>query len=207
MNLSRRAVISTTMGMAGLLLVANRARAQDAEAEAFQKDLTHDPDQPVIGNPDGDVTLVEFFDYQCPFCRQGHPAILDLVRSDGGIRLVMKDWPIFGAASAHGVRLGLGAANLGKYEVAHEALMALEGKRIAEEVMNEAVRDAGVDPDAAMTAFAQDELRWSGLIARNEAQAAAIGLQGTPAYLVGWNLMAGAYDVEIIREVIARERG
>lgn len=116
-TLTRRTLVGSALG-GGLPLVAGRGRAQE-EAEAFRHALTHDPDQPVIGNPQGDVTLVEFYDYQCPCCRQGHPAILDLMRGDGNIRLVMKDWPIFGETSVHGLKLGLGAAGLGRYEAAH----------------------------------------------------------------------------------------
>lgn len=205
MTLTRRTLIGSAIG-SGLLLIAGPSRAQHADAEAFQRELTRDPDQPVIGNPEGDVTLVEFYDYQCPFCRRGHPALLDLVRTDGNIRLVMKDWPIFGETSVHGLKLGLGAASLGQYEAAHEALMRIEGRRIEAQAMDEAVRAAGVDPSTALTAFERDEARWTGLVSRNEAQARAIGLQGTPAYLVGWTLMAGAYDIDIIREVIGKER-
>ncbi|MFE3839024.1 DsbA family protein [Pseudogemmobacter sonorensis] len=206
MTLTRRTLIGSAIG-GGLLLAAGPIRAQDADAEAFRRELTHDPDQPVIGNPEGNVTLVEFYDYQCPFCRRGHPELLDMVRTDGNIRLVMKDWPIFGETSFHGLKLGLGAASLGQYEAAHEALMRIEGRRIEAQAMDEAVRAAGVDPATALAAFAQDEARWTGLVARNEAQARAIGLRGTPAYLVGWTLMAGAYDIAIIREAIMRERG
>lgn len=206
MTLTRRTLIGSAIG-GGLLLAAGPSRAQDTDAEAFRRELTHDPDQPVIGNPEGNVTLVEFYDYQCPFCRRGHPALLDLVRTDGNIRLVMKDWPIFGETSFHGFKLGLGAASLGQYEAAHEALMRIEGRRIEAQAMDEAVRAAGVDPATALAAFVQDEARWTGLVTRNEAQAHAIGLRGTPAYLIGWTLMPGAYDIDIIREVIANERG
>lgn len=206
MSLSRRTLIGSAIG-SGMLLAMGPARAQDAEAEVFRREITHDPDQPLLGNPDGDVTLVEFYDYQCPFCRRGHPALLDMVQTDGNIRLVMKDWPIFGASSVHGLQLGLGAAGLGQYGIAHEALMRIGGRRIAAEQMDEAVRLAGVDPAAALAAYAQNEPRWSGLIARNDAQARAIGLQGTPAYLVGWTLLPGAYEIDILRDVIAKERG
>lgn len=69
---------------------------------AFAKELTvddvlFDPDNPVLGNPEGDVTIVEFFDYQCPYCKANHPPLTEVVEADGNIRLVMKDWPIFGA--------------------------------------------------------------------------------------------------------------
>ncbi len=205
-TLTRRNLIGSAMGT-GLFLVAGPGRAQDAEAEAFRRELTHDPDQPLLGNPEGDVTLVEFYDYQCPFCRKGHLGLMDMVRADGNIRLVMKDWPIFGEASVHGLRLGLGAAGLGQYEAAHEALMQIEGRRVAPEVMDETVRAAGVDPAAALAGFAREEARWMGLVSRNEAQARAIGLQGTPAYLIGWTLMPGAYEIDVIRDVIAKERG
>jgi len=101
MTVTRRAVLG---GGAGLGIVALggiglsrflRSSAPDADVHAVLFDL----DQPVLGNPQGDVTVAEFFDYQCPFCKRGHDDLMAEVEADGNLRLIMKDWPIFGGAS------------------------------------------------------------------------------------------------------------
>lgn len=169
--------------------------------------MTHDPDQPVLGNPDGDVTLVEFFDYQCPYCRSTHPQILDLVRRDGNLRLVMKDWPIFGAASVHAVRIGLGAVSQGLYAQVNEALMTQKGRRLDNTTIDATARGVGLDPVAALAAFEAEAPRWTGLIARNAQQAQMLGLVGTPSYVVGRDLFPGVVETRFLRRAIAYARG
>ena len=100
MILTRRNLIGT--GAGGLLLGAGAVSLWPETGQAQQLTIDavfNDPDAPVQGNPDGDVTLVKYFDYQCPFCKRMHPMLKDVVAEDGNVRLVMKDWPIFGAAS------------------------------------------------------------------------------------------------------------
>ncbi|NPD15963.1 thioredoxin domain-containing protein [Xinfangfangia sp. D13-10-4-6] len=200
------------VGMVGGLLLAHPSVAQ-AEGAADDmipgeapRDITHDPDQPVLGNPDGDVTIVEYFDYQCPFCREGHPALLDLVRRDGNLRLVMKDFPIFGETSLRGVQLGLGSVSLGRYAQVNEALMAGKGRRVDAAGMDQAVRAAGVDPEAALAAFAREQDKWHGLISRNLAQADYFQLPGTPAYLVGLNLFPRVVTPDELTSAVAAIR-
>ncbi len=96
---------------ATLLLPAKQVQAQGLTVE----DVLFDLDNPVLGNPDGDVTVVEFFDYQCLYCRANHTELIDVVAEDGNVRLVMKDWPIFGPASIRASQLALGAVHVGAY--------------------------------------------------------------------------------------------
>jgi len=160
-------------------------------AELADTDVLADPDSPLLGNPAGDVTIVEFFDYQCPFCKRGHEDLLALVAGDGNIRLMMRDWPIFGGASVLATQLVLGAASLGDYANAHRALMATEG-RLAAPQIRRTLDAAGVDHIAAEGAFRGDRARWDGLLSRNAAHAARMGLQGTPCFVIGPTAPAGA---------------
>jgi hypothetical protein len=124
-------------------LPAAPAQAQD---KALSVDaILNDPEAPVAGNPKGDVTIVAFLDYNCPFCKKSAPDLAKVVKTDGKIRLVYKDWPILTPASFHGAQLALAAKYQGKYEAVHDALMGIPGMKISKETMTEAVRKSGVD--------------------------------------------------------------
>lgn len=208
MTISRRAILTGGAGLGmfalgGLSLTLLR---QPAEAEGLTfEDVLFDRDQPVLGNPDGDVTVVEFFDYQCPFCKRGHSELLAEVESDGGVRLVMKDWPIFGGASVLASQMVLGAVATNKYQTAHKAIMATPA-RLSEEDVRETLTGAGFDPEALHQAYRQDRQRWDGLLARNGMQAATLGLQGTPAYIIGQSIYPGAMEHSRLRAAIAYAR-
>lgn len=195
----RRLLVLT--GAAGLALILPRgAHSQTLTPEA----VLHDPDAPVLGNPAGDVTVVEYFDYQCPFCKSMHPVLSDVVARDGQVRLVLKDWPIFGPASRQASELVLGAHGLGLYEPALEALMATEG-RLTEAEIAETL--APVVPVAAARAAWQDaQPRWEALLQRNAAQARALGFQGTPGLAVETTLFAGAVDGPSLERAIEAAR-
>ncbi len=106
--------------------------------------ILNDPDAPVGGNPKGDVTIVAFLDYNCPFCKKATPALDKVVAADGGVRLVYKDWPILAESSVDGARMALAAKCQGKYLQAHAALMAVPDRN-SRDRMAEAIRNAGVD--------------------------------------------------------------
>jgi protein-disulfide isomerase len=174
----RLAAISTS-----LLILPSIVRADDNEIS--RDDILHDPDAPTAGNPDGDLTIVDFFDYNCPFCKKAAPNLERIVKTDGKIRLVYKDWPILGPTSIIGARLALAAKYQGKYLEVHHALMNIPGEGVPQEKMIEEVRKTGVDMDrldADLNGRADDIAK---LIKRNLTIAAAIGLQGTPGFLVG----------------------
>ncbi|MFP4451494.1 MAG: DsbA family protein [Rhodosalinus sp.] len=209
MILSRRSILAgaAALGAGGLAVTALsllRGGGQ-TQPEVAGEDVLHDTDGPVQGNPDGDVTIVEYFDYQCPYCKANHPALRDIVDRDGNLRLVMKDWPIFGAASVRASQLTLGAVGLGLYQAAHDALMATEG-RLSNALIEETLDAAGVDPDAVAQAYQENRARWDGFMKRNAQQAAAFGLQGTPAFIVGTRIYAGALDHRALSTAVAQAR-
>ena len=164
-----------------------------------------DPDQPVLGNPDGDVTVAEFFEYQCPFCKRGHDALMEEVAADGGVRLIMKDWPIFGGASALAAQMVLGGIARGEYAAAQAAVMATPA-RLTDDQVRAALTGARLEPEALMASWREDRDRWDGLTARNGAQAAALGLQGTPAFIIGYSIHAGALERAQLRAAISAAR-
>ena len=209
MSLHRRSLLAaglaaglTTLGGISWTLLRQPARSDELTID----DVLFDPDQPVLGNPGGDVTVVAFFDYQCPFCKRDHADLMAEVEADGNVRLVMKDWPIFGGASVLASQLVLGAVEEGTYVAAQAALMATPA-RLSEDDVRDTLAAAGLDPAAMLAAYRQDRERWDGLMGRNSRQAAALGLQGTPAFIIGQNLLPGALDRDRLRAAIAAARG
>lgn len=208
MTLDRRTFLAAGAG-AGVVALGGGAwtllRQSGRAGEPSVDDVLHDPDQPVLGNPQGDLTIAEFFDYQCPFCKRGHPDLMDEVEADGNIRLVMKDWPIFGSASVLAAQMVLGAADPERYAAAQAALMATPARLTEEDVLT-TLAAAGHDPDRMLEIYRQDRQRWDGLMGRNAQQAAALGLQGTPAFIIGRTIHAGALDRDRLRAAIAAAR-
>ncbi len=115
------AVAAVTLSLGAILSLV--PGAQGESADAFRESVLRDPDVPSIGNPKGDITIVEYFDYQCPYCKKVAPELVKLAREDGKLRIVMKDWPIFGGASQYAARMVLAAKYQDKYHEAHAALI------------------------------------------------------------------------------------
>lgn len=193
---------------ASVFVIPKLARAD--ELEITRDMILNDPDAPVAGNPNGDLTIVDFFDYNCPYCKKAAKSLEKIVKADGNIRLVYKDWPILEETSIVGARLALAAKYQDQYLPVHHALMDIPGYGISREQMLEAVRNTGVDQsrlDADLTAHADDILR---LVKRNLNIAEAIGLRGTPGFLVGAYKVNEAltYDgfVRVVAEARARAK-
>ncbi|GAC1502823.1 MAG: DsbA family protein [Steroidobacteraceae bacterium] len=183
---------------------ASDASAQDADtsAEAIQ----NDPATPIAGNPIGDLTIVTFFDYNCPFCKKAEPALAQVVKEDGHIRLVYKDWPILTKASSYGAQLALAAKYQGKYDAVHAALMSIPGPKIPEDQMLAAIRKSGVDMDKLDADLKTHADEIAALLRRNLAQADSLGLQGTPAYLVGHYKVTSALTYDGFKRAVADAR-
>tara|TARA_R100000935_G_scaffold9668_2_gene19605 strand:+ start:2641 stop:3162 length:522 start_codon:yes stop_codon:yes gene_type:complete len=169
------------------------------------EEVLFDPANPVLGNKGGDLTIVEFFDYQCPYCKANHPILIDIVETDGNIQLVMKDWPIFGAQSVAAAQLALGAASLDQYDIANEALMATEG-RFTEKLVRDSLAVTGLKVAALGEAYKTSRAKWNALMARNSSQATQLGLEGTPAFIIGTTLYPRSLDAEALREAVERGR-
>lgn len=181
-----------------------RRMVQEALAKS-REELERDPDTPVTGNPDGDVTVVEFFDYQCGYCKRVLPVLQDFIEADGKVRLVLKELPILSEQSLAASRMALAVWRLDKSKYAdfHAKLMALRGSLAEERVMKLAT-DMGLDKDA-LTKAAKDP--WvDRALARNRQLAQSLGITGTPGFVIGDHLIPGALDRKALEEVAAQVR-
>ena len=178
------------------------AFAQGIDANA----ILNDPEAPISGNPKGDLTIVAFLDYNCPFCKKAEPDLTRLVKEDGRIRVVHKDWPILGDASVYGAQLALAAKYQGRYDEVHRALMAIPGRKIPKERMLEAVAASGVDVARLEEDRKAHQAEIAALLQRNLDQADALGLQGTPVFLIGQLKVAAALDYDGFRQAVAQAR-
>lgn len=182
------------------------AQGQGATSDVLTKDaVLRDPENPVLGNPQGDITIVEYFDYQCPYCKKISPVLDQVVNEDKKIRLIFKDWPILGEPSGYAARLVLAAKYQNKYEAAHRALMARVG-RLTEAVIDESLTRAGVDVARAKADLAANKPAIDGLLKRNNAQAEEFGFRGTPAFVVGTFRVPGGLTAEQFKLAIADAR-
>ena len=167
--------------------------------------VLRDPDIPVVGNPDGDVTIVEWFDYNCPYCRKLEPELRQVVHDDGKVRLIWKDWPILGPVSVIASKMALASKYQGKYVKAHEALMGVSSK-LTEPRIKELLANAGIDIDRLNRDLDSNAKAISAIVARNNDQATAFGFKGTPSFIVGKFRVPGALTMEEFGQVIADAR-
>lgn len=180
------------------------AAEQQARAIAERREeLARAPDTPVIGNPDGDIAIVEFFDYRCPYCKSVAGSVVDLVEADGNIRFVLKEYPILGADSEFAAKAALAARMQGKYRELHLAMMDFKGKVTSDDVRRLAA-SVGLDVDRLERDMQSPMVADS--ISRNLALGEAIGVRGTPAFVIGDELIPGAISVEEMRKRIAIAR-
>lgn len=143
------------------------------------------------GNPDGDVTVVEFFDYNCGYCRRAMPDVVKLVDNDDKVKVVFKELPIFGQDSEDAARGALAAKNQGKYFEMHQKLFTAPGKANKEKVLRIA-NEIGLDVPQLEKDMDSDEIAEA--LAETNDLAKALQLQGTPLYLIGDRIIPGAPD-------------
>jgi protein-disulfide isomerase len=186
------------------------ARQRTEEETAGQKILTEraeeifrDPDSPVVGNPDGDVTLVEFFDYNCPYCRQMAPLMVQAEAADPKLRIVYKEFPILGPNSVFAAKAALAARKQGKYGEFHKALMQTRG--VTDEARTLAVAaQVGLDSERLKVDMQDAAIR--DFIDRNMALAQALHINGTPGFVVGHRILTGATDLKSLQAAIQEAR-
>jgi protein-disulfide isomerase len=167
--------------------------------------VLRDPDIPSLGNPKGDLTIVEFIDYQCPYCKKTVPQLAQLAKEDGNIRLVLKDWPIFGDLSVDAARLVLASKYQDKYLEAHTALMGATTK-LTKDNIRDMLTAAGIDVAKATADLQAHQKSIDDLLARNTAQAEAFGFDGTPGFIVGTFRVPGVLEMSVFKQVIADAR-
>jgi protein-disulfide isomerase len=180
---------------------AEEKTRQKAALATKQNELLNDPGSPVSGNLSGNVTLVEFFDYRCGFCKRAAGAVTQLQQDDPRVRVVYKDLPILGEASEFAAKAALASKIQGKHLAFHEALLASKGD-ISKESILAIATEIGLDAKQLETDMAKPDLQI--IIDRNRALAKDLGISGTPGFIVGTELVPGALDVKGLKDLIAR---
>ena len=165
--------------------------------------LVSDPDSPIAGNPNGDVTIVEFSDYQCPYCKRAHPAVKSVIANDGKVKLVFKDLPILGEASRIAALAALASRAQHKHLAFHDALMEFNGKLDRDKIMQIA---SSVGIDVAQLQKDMEDPKLKEIIDHNMALASALGVRGTPAFVIGDQFVPGAVDADTLKQLIATAR-
>ena len=185
------------------ILSQRDAKITASGVDTLRLELENDPGSPNLGNPDGDVTVVEFFDYNCPYCRQAGKTVQELIGSDQNVRIIFREWPVLGEGSIFAARAALASRTQGKYEEFHWALMNGEGRATEASILKVA-RDLELDIVrllADMESPAVElHLERSNDLARN------LGFTGTPAFIVGDQTVPGMISLEKIEKLIADVR-
>lgn len=156
----------------------------------------------VGGNPDGDVTMVEFMDYRCGYCKRAHPHVTDLLEMDGNIRFIVKEFPILGQQSVLASRYAIAVHQVAgdeAYAKVHEALMTWSGD-INEGVLARIGREADVDQDAVLAHMDSDEV--TAVIDQNRQLAQALQIQGTPSFVMGDQFVRGYIELDQMLEIV-----
>ena len=190
------------MQAVSILEQRDRERAASG-AKTVRLQLEQDSNSPNLGNPDGDVTVIEFFDYNCPYCRKAGQTVQELLASDANVRVIYREWPILGEDSVFASRAALAARAQGKYEEFHWALMNGEG-RASEASILKLARHLGLDVEklqADMTSPAVEAH-----IAQSSALARTLGFTGTPAFIVGDRTAPGMLSTDEITAMVAEAR-
>lgn len=178
----------------------------EALLTTYKAELFDDPKSYVGGNPDGDITIVEFTDYRCGYCRKAFAEIEELVKSDGNIRFVVKEYPILGEASVISSRFAIAVLQLHgaeAYKAAHDGLITLRGEPDAETLtrLAETLGLKAADVLARMTAPEVDAV-----ISANEDLGMKMQISGTPTFVVGGQLVRGYVPLQQMQEIVAAER-
>jgi protein-disulfide isomerase len=168
-----------------------------------RKDIENDPSSPVGGNPKGDVTIVEFFDYNCGYCRQIHGPLMDLLKTDGKIRMVYKELPVLGKASVLAARIALAAHMQGKYVEFNDALMRSRGQA-TEDSLFALAKGLKLDIDKLKKDINSPEIEKA--LEANEELARLLGVKGTPGFVIGEQIVRGAPDPEGLKLLVVEAR-
>jgi protein-disulfide isomerase len=189
-----------------ILHAVKEKRDRDADLKTaaaiaeHRREIFENPRTPVGGNPHGKVSLVEFFDYRCPYCKQTQPSLEKLAIEDPELRLVYKEFPILGPASVMAARAALAASHQGKYDAFHRAMMAARGN-IDDDAVSRVAKSVGLDIDRLKRDMAAPEI--AAAIEANKKLAEALDIDGTPAFVIGDRVVPGEVDLAGLRKLVA----
>lgn len=201
--------------LAGRSSIDNRAEAQGLEESGdtrradegrrLRAQIQSDPVAPTIAPKGADVTLVMFSDYQCPYCRKVHPVLEQLRSEDRKVKIVYRDWPIFGAASVEAAKAAIAAKYQGRHAAFNDAMMRMPAK-VTSQSIRAAAAKAGIDWARLQRDMKAHAAEIDGALGRSSRYAAMMGLTGTPGMLVGPYLIPGAIDLVGLRKAVAMAR-
>jgi protein-disulfide isomerase len=194
--------------MEAVQILEERQLAAQAESARSALDqnrdrLFNDPNAPVLGNPEGDVTMVEFFDYNCPYCRRAKTNVEALLESDTSVRVVYREWPILGDGSVFAARAALAAREQGKYEEFHWAMMGMNGRADEASVLRTA-REVGLDVDRLRRDMEAPKVQEH--IATSMELANAMGFSGTPSFVIGDEVASGLLSTDQMTALVEAAR-
>lgn len=177
------------------------AESQTSTLQSKKDEIFNSPNDAVLGNPKGSVTLVEFFDYNCGYCKKSYPDLENLIKSDPKLRIVIKDFPILGPDSvkAHIVARAVMKIMPEKYAEFHKELLTIPGRSNEEKAIKIAVK-LGVDEQKLRSTMQDESLQQA--FVDNGQLAYSLGINGTPSYILGNNVLVGAVGENILKAKI-----
>lgn len=182
-------------------LAADQMRVSDQAVANRLNDLLRDPTTQSLGNPDGDVALIEFFDYQCPYCKAAEPRIQKLLKDDRNVRLIVKEFPILSPESRVAAKAALASVRQGKYAAYHQAIMNHKGTLTDADIFDIA-KTVGLDVDRLRRDMMAPEI--ADTIITNMNLARAIRVRETPTFIVGGHILTGpSAEMDFQKEVNA----
>ena len=179
----------------------NGKKAKDALGK--NKDKLLNPNDPYLGNPKADVTMVNFFDYNCGYCKKANAPMLKLIEGDKNVRFIMKEYPILAESSRVAARAALAAHKQKKYMELHNALMDNKGALSEDSIMEMAVK-VGLDKDKLKKDMASPEI--AAEIQANQDLGREIGAHGTPTFIIGDKVIPGAMELEEMKKLVDEAR-
>ncbi|CTQ33672.1 DsbA family protein [Jannaschia rubra] len=208
-ELALEAILENPQVVMEAVAILQQRDAEEAEAQAqatlgnSRDRLERDPNAPVLGNPDGDVTVVEFFDYNCPYCRRAGGEVARLLDADDQVRVVYREWPILGEASVFATKAALASREQDRYAEFHEALMGATGRLDEASVM--AIADGiGLDTDRLRADMEAPEVQAH--IDTSMELAQSLGFSGTPSFVIGDMRAPGLVDADQLQEMVEAVR-
>jgi len=193
-------------------ILQSRQQLAEANADAqlavtYQDALMNDPDSFVGGNPDGDITIIEFMDYRCGYCKKAYPEVAELIAGDGNIRYIIKEFPILGEASMLASQFAIAVkltAGDDAYHNVHNTLMEFRGD-ITEPTLARLAENFGLDVDATFAAMQGPDV--AEIIGRNRTLGRDMAISGTPTFVVQTELVRGYIPFDQMAQIVAQVRG
>lgn len=201
--------LTTTIALMAVTLPAipaARAQATRPLTVEGQAVILAKSETPAAGASDADVTVVEFFDYNCPFCRAMHPRLIQLLREDPKVRVLYKEWPVFGKVSEYAARSAIAAKWQGKYLVAHDALITSRQDLDAPADIDATLKTAGIDLKKLDQDRKLHATEIDATLARAANEAQALGLRGTPGLIVGREFVPSSLTVDALKQLVGQAR-